>query len=76
MMRTITELGNTVRAVELAELRSTVAAHAAVEIVDPHTLAIVPFRGYHTAMVEQALRSRSLGAREITTAHDIITVTI
>ncbi|WP_067536968.1 hypothetical protein [Nocardia crassostreae] len=76
MMRAITELEHTVRAVEITELHSTVAAHAAVQVVDSDTLVVVMFHGHHTAIVEQALQNQPLGTKEITSARDIITLRI
>ncbi|MFC3438163.1 hypothetical protein [Nocardia seriolae] len=75
-MSTITEVEHTVRALEITELHSTVAAHAATQIVDPHTLAVVVFQDHNAPAVEQTLRHRLPGTTEITSAHGIITLRI
>ncbi len=74
---TITQLRNTISNLELTELAGTpVAAHAVVQVIDPHQLVVVVFHGHDTPIVEHAIRSQNYATTELTSANDIITVTI
>lgn len=71
------KLEDRIRALRLPQLGdATVAAHAVIQTLDPHTLAVVVFCGNNTALIEQAIRDGHTGITTITTANDVITVTV
>jgi len=73
----IIELERNIHDLELDELgHSTVGAHAALQVIDPHTLAIVVYCGHNAQLIEQAIRGQHYQTKEITSAHEIITITI
>lgn len=77
MMSTSTDLERSIRELRLPELGdATVAAHAVVQTLDPHTLAIVVFCGHNTQLIEQAIRDRRTDLTGISTANDVITITV
>lgn len=76
-MNTTETLRGRIRALRLPQLgNATVAAHAIVQTLDPHTLAVVVFCGNNTELIEQAIRDGHTGMTGITTTNDVITVTI
>ncbi|MRH92874.1 hypothetical protein GFY24_36580 [Nocardia sp. SYP-A9097] len=76
-MTTINALENAISHLELTELaHTTVSEHAVVQVIDPRRLAVVMFCGDKTQIIEDAIRSQRYNAKELTTTHDIITITI
>ncbi|MFC9964470.1 hypothetical protein ACFVH4_09520 [Nocardia ignorata] len=76
-MGTISELENSIRELELTQLGSTtIAAHAVVQVIDPRTLAIVVYRGHDIQIIEDAIHNQHYQIATITSANEIITVTI
>lgn len=73
----ISELERTIHDLELDELgHSKVAAHAALQVIDSRTLAIVVYCGHNAQLIEQVIRDQHYKAKEITSDHEIITITI
>lgn len=76
-MGTISDLEDSIRQLELTQLGSTVvAAHAVVQVIDPRTLAIVVFCGHNIQLIEDAIHNQHYDIASITSANEIITVTI
>lgn len=75
-MTSAESLAGQIRGLRLPDLAdTTVAVHAVVQTLDPHTLAIVVFYGHHTQLIEQAIQDRHPDL-SITTANDVITIRV
>lgn len=73
----IRELEHSIHSLELSELgHSPVSAHASLQVIDARTLAIVVYRGRDAQLIEDTIRRQHYATKEISTSHDIITITI
>jgi hypothetical protein len=76
-MSTIRQLERTIANLTLAgPPQTTVSKLAALEILDSHTLAVVPFADRNSDLLRQLLANRSLGATEVRTTRSVITIRI
>lgn len=76
-MSTIRDLEHNVSELTLTGMPSTtVAKHAALQIMDNHTLAVVPFAERYRELIEETLNNQDLGAKEITITRGVITIQI
>lgn len=55
---------------------TTVAEHAALQIIDKQTLAVVPLGNHFTHSIEQALTTQELGVKLVTITGSVITIQI
>lgn len=76
-VKTIHDLQHNVSVLRLAGLpATTVSQHAALQIMDRRTLAVVPLGNQYTDLIEQAITNQDLGAKDISITRGVITIQI
>lgn len=77
MTNTSIDLERSIRELRLPELGdTTIATHAVVQTIDPHTVAVVVFSGHNTPLIERAIREQHKDIADIASANDVITITV
>lgn len=76
-MSAISDLERKLSQLELAGLpNATLSSRAVLQIIDPHSLAVVAFDNRNTRLIEQSITKENLGATEITVGAHHITIKI
>jgi hypothetical protein len=76
-MKAISDLEQSISALEIPALgHSTISEHAAVHVLNSNTLAVVVLCGHNAHIIEDAIRVQDYATTDISTDHDIITLTL